>query len=128
MLDASTAAAVSTAISLILPYLKNAADATSKKAGEAVFEWLRHRLFSSAVKSSALTELRLNPDDSPNQDKLRQEMIDQLNLRQDLLLELKSLLQKVDADRYPPSVVKQRAGEHSVQFGTVFGNVKIDNK
>ncbi|HXU31012.1 MAG TPA: hypothetical protein VN851_10590 [Thermoanaerobaculia bacterium] len=118
-------ALAATAVSLILPFLGKAGEAVSGKAGERLFEFLRTRLKKEPAAEDPLRNLEKNPSDPALQQAVADHVRDLVAEDPATLSELERLVEEARSELPQGPTILQTAGDHSNQFGQVFGNVSI---
>ncbi len=89
---AEVAAAV---VAALVPYLTEGGKAAARKAGEALFDALRHRFSGRTVAEAALAEFEADPVDEENRQTMEAQIRKALKQDADFLAELTELLKAV---------------------------------
>jgi hypothetical protein len=122
-MDVSTALnAASATLQILIPYVKDLGEGVTKKAGEALFSWLRSKFQPASEGAEALEALQKQPDNTSASHTLQTSLTQLLSARPELLAELQAVLRYCHSSQ-ASAVINQQAGDRATQFGQVFGDV-----
>lgn len=124
VMDSATIGAIAaTAISILTPYLTNAADAAARQLGDEVYKKLKARLSKKPAAQEALTDVEKSPQDADLQTALRAQIKKLLEEDHAFATELQEMFKKSGKAETGATIIKQKAGKNAKQIGQVYGNV-----